>query len=121
MSESPICPYCKAKSHLVKGDKIYPHRPDLYDKVFYSCQPCGAYVGCHPGTHNALGRLANASLRKAKSAAHAAFDPIWKTGKMRRGQAYEWLAKKFGTASVHIGEMDETDCKKVLEFVSHEH
>ncbi len=37
-------------------------------------------VGCHPGTKNSLGRLANAELRKWKSIAHRVFDPLWRDG-----------------------------------------
>lgn len=116
MKEKPICPYCGAQSNLVTGDQVYPHRPDLYDKIFYLCAPCGAYVGIHQGTLIPLGRLANASLRKLKSAAHAAFDPIWKTGKMRRGQAYAWLTRQLEMKSVHIGEADEELCKKIIDI-----
>lgn len=74
-----ICSYCNKPAELVTGKEIYPHRPDLYPKKFWRCRPCTAYVGCHKpnagygdGTRP-LGRLANAELRAAKSAAHAAF------------------------------------------------
>lgn len=62
---APTCPYCGKDSVLVNGHVIYPHRPDLLEKKFYWCKPCDAYVGCHPGTANPLGRLANAELRRA--------------------------------------------------------
>lgn len=76
---APICAYCGVRSKLVTGKDLYPHRPDLYSLNFYQCTPCDAHVGCHKGTPNPLGRLANAELRKMKSAAHAVFDPIWKS------------------------------------------
>ena len=80
-----MCPYCGRHAVLVKGDVIYPHRPDLFEKNFWQCEPCGAYVGCHEanpkfgfdGTQP-LGRLADAKLRKAKWDAHAVFDPLWR-------------------------------------------
>lgn len=114
---SPTCPYCEASSQLVDGSVIYPHRPDLAHKSFYRCAPCAAYVGCHPGTTRALGRLANAELRKAKSAAHAAFDPIWKSGGMRRSKAYARLADALGikVQDCHIGMFDVATCKRVLD------
>ena len=112
------CDYCGNSAALVDGSVIYPHRPDLYHKWFYRCEPCGAFVGCHPNTKSALGRLANAELRKAKMAAHAAFDPIWKSGKKRRGSAYAWLADQLGIKQqdCHIGMFDVATCKRVIEI-----
>lgn len=111
------CPYCGKQAHLVGGSVIYPHRKDLYEKTFYQCKPCNAYVGCHPGTVNPLGRLANAELRKAKMAAHAAFDPLWKTGIKKRGSAYAWLQEALGIdkKDCHIGMMDVAMCNRVVE------
>ena len=113
---TPECPYCGADSYLVDGLYIYPHRPDLKDKMFYICPPCDAYVGCHPGTTNPLGRLANADLRKAKMAAHRSFDVRWKLGGMSRKEAYKWLAAATGIKNeeCHIGMMDEKQCARVV-------
>lgn len=124
------CPYCQRNAALVSGAKIYPHRPDLFGLKFWCCDPCGAYVGCHKqgawlyvagkkvvsdGTLP-LGRLANAELRRAKSAAHAAFDPLWKSGQMKRREAYSWLAKQLGISfdDCHIGMLDVDGCKAVI-------
>ena len=113
---TPVCPYCGQFSKLVTGLAIYPHRPDLEDKWFYQCAPCEAYVGCHKGTKQSLGRLANAELRVAKSRAHAAFDPLWEIGKMDRHQAYAWLAKELGLDKkhCHIGMFDVDQCDAVV-------
>lgn len=115
---TPICPYCDTSSTLVGGDEIYPHRPDLAHKWFYRCVGCDAYVGCHPGSKRPLGRLANAQLRRAKNHAHAAFDPMWKNGPMKRSHAYQWLAKRLEipVKDCHIGMMDEEMCQKVVEI-----
>jgi len=115
-SNAGLCPYCGEPARLVGGLSIYPHRPDLRDKHFYQCAPCDAYVGCHPGTMNALGRLANAELRKAKIAAHSAFDPIWKSGQKKRGSAYAWLADalQMPKNDCHIGMMDVAECLRVV-------
>lgn len=118
MSDSTVkCPYCQKPAKQVQGDHVYPHRPDLHGKWFYVCDPCEARVGCHPGTRKPLGRLANAELRKAKSVAHRAFDPIWKTKKMDRRAAYQSLADKLGIPAneCHIGEFDVAQCRKVVE------
>lgn len=116
------CPYCSNAAKLVTGQVIYPHRPDLYDRKFYQCSPCDAWVGVHIGTDKPLGRLANAELRKAKMAAHAVFDPTWK-GKTPKGKArkaaYRELADQFGIRGhIHIGEMDVDQCKRVVELYS---
>lgn len=117
---NPICPYCGAASSLVSGDYIYPHRPDLAAKQFYFCanQHPAAYVGCHGTGKKPLGRLADAELRKMKKAAHGAFDPIWKTNRMKRKQAYRWLAEKLNIPpeQCHIGMFDVATCKRVVEI-----
>ena len=114
----PDCPYCGNPSEMVTGQIIYPHRNDLYGKKFYRCKPCGAYVGCHPGTDKPLGRLANAELRRAKSAAHAIFDPLWKNGSIKRAAAYKWLAENIGIdrKECHIGMFDVELCKRVVRI-----
>jgi len=117
------CSYCDRPAEPVKGSAIYPHRRDLVRHNFWRCVPCGAHVGCHPkgngdGT-KPLGRLANAELRRAKQAAHAAFDPIWKARHMNRREAYAWLAGELGisTANCHIGMFDLDGCRAVVAAV----
>lgn len=112
-----LCPYCGAPAKLVGGDTIYPHRDDLYSKKFWHCASCKAYVGCHPGTVKPLGRLADAELRKAKMAAHGAFDPIWREGSMTRRDAYAWLAKALNLTpdDCHMGMFDQDMCQKVVD------
>ncbi|TKK33236.1 zinc-finger-containing protein [Pantoea agglomerans] len=111
------CNYCGNDAALVSGKEIYPHRPDLYGLQFWSCSPCNAWVGCHKRSNAVpLGRLANAELRKAKSAAHAAFDPIWKSGLKSRRGAYEWLSKRLSIPfkDCHIGMFDVDTCERVV-------
>ena len=119
------CDYCHGEAKLVTGKVIYPHRPDLFGKMFWQCEKCDAYVGCHPRNQNSkdkrngtvpLGRLANAELRAAKQKAHAAFDPMWKTGKVKRASAYKWLAEAMGISpdNCHIGMMDVDSCAAVV-------
>lgn len=113
----PVCDYCGNKARLVDGSVVYPHRPDLASKSFYYCDNGHgpAYVGCHAGTTNVLGRLADAELRRWKSIAHGVFDPIWKNKLVRRGDAYAWLAKELGIEAkhCHIGSFDVERCKQV--------
>lgn len=130
------CPYCSRQAKLVSGRVIYPHRPDLAEKRFWLCTPCDAYCGTHPDGRP-LGRLANAALRKAKMAAHAAFDPLWHpfqaqqraypearvpSARLRgimRTRAYHWLAEQMGLAlgDCHIGMFDEAQCRRVVEIM----
>ncbi|MCT8526075.1 zinc-finger-containing protein [Glaesserella parasuis] len=119
---TPVCPYCGSLSEKVTGKKLYPHRKDLYKKTFYECEPCDAYVGCHPNTEKPLGRLANAELRKAKKEAHSAFDPLWKKGYMKRGRAYLFLSKSLGIPQkdTHIGMFDVETCNRVKEIAGDE-
>ena len=120
---TPACPYCGQTAEKTTGAVIYPHLQRLAGKVMYRCQPCEAWVGSHEGTDKPLGRLANATLRKAKQDAHAAFDPIWQdlvaNGMSRsraRSQAYAWLADALAIPAreCHIGLFDETMCRRVV-------
>lgn len=119
--KAPICPYCGRLAKLVTGKIIYPQRPDLHHKYLWRCDPCDAHIGCHSfnGDHTPLGRLANAKLRRAKQDAHAAFDPMWKKGRMSRGAAYEWLAERMGLPEkeCHIGMLDVEQCRKVVQIM----
>lgn len=105
----PTCIECANTAKLVTGQRIYPHRRDLYSRHFYLCQ-CGAYCGTHKGTTRPLGYPCGPETRKARSAAHAAFDPLWrgKSAPMRRDEAYKWLAGKLGIprGDCHIGMMN---------------
>jgi len=121
---STTCPYCQKPAALVTGDVIYPHRPDLAAKPFYHCPACKAWVGCHDGTTNPLGRLADAELRRWKSKAHAAFDPLWQRKitrgvgkKVARNAGYAWLAAqlRIERQACHIGMFDVALCQKVVE------
>lgn len=115
---APICPYCGKLAWLASGRQLYPHRKDLSGKLFYRCAPCDAFVGCHPGTLQPLGTLANAELRRARMAAHQAFDPIWRGRARSRRSAYRWLAQQLGVAyeDCHIGMFDMGTCQRVIEL-----
>jgi ssDNA-binding Zn-finger/Zn-ribbon topoisomerase 1 len=112
----PICPYCGSKSECRDSKVIYHGRSYGPAWICGNYPDCDAYVGCHPGTRRPLGRLANAELRAAKKAAHAAFDPLWQSGGMSRKEAYRWLAGALGLEECHIGEMDVEECGRVVEL-----
>lgn len=114
MSEAPRCPYCKKLAEYRESSESIYHGKD-YGPVWI-CGPCQAWCGCHPGTDRPLGRLADAELRKAKMAAHAAFDPHWKTQGFSRATAYKYLADalEIDREECHIGMFDVTMCKRVV-------
>lgn len=111
-----ICPYCGKDAPRVTGKEVYPHRPDLQKGWFYACFPCGAWVGTHRNG-NPLGTLANADLRRARTAAHKVFDPLWRDNpNLSRTKAYEWLSKAMGTLpeQTHIALFDVNQCQQVV-------
>ena len=108
-----LCPYCGREAELVEGDVIYPFRQDLWDKKYWSCVPCGAYVGCHPGTDKPLGCIADKELRRLRVEAHERFDRLWRNGgPLTRTRAYQWLAftMELGAKQAHIGKFDKGQC-----------
>lgn len=66
-----------------------------------------------------MGRLADAHLRAAKQRAHKNFDPLWKSGKMTRREAYKWLASNMGISEeeCHIGMFSEAQCSQVVNII----
>lgn len=108
------CPYCKSPAELIGSAKVYHGRD--YGKI-YCCTrwpACDAYVGVHRGTRRPLGTMANAELRRARSRAHAAFDPVWRG---RRADGYKWLAATLGLCldACHISMMGPALCERVVE------
>ena len=108
-----ICPYCGKETELIDSAEVYQ---GVSYGWMYICRPCDAYVGCYKGTTKALGRLADAELRKYKHEAHSVFDFIWEKHFMKRAQAYTWLSKQLGMERdyTHIGMFDVETCKKVI-------
>ena len=45
------------------GSKVYPHRKDLKDKVFYMCGTCENFVGTHKESKKPLGNIANKEIK----------------------------------------------------------
>lgn len=137
MPHKTDCPYCGQPASLVSGRQVYPRRSQLRDRKYWSCEPCGAHVGCHTkgspvfrkgtvivsdGTYP-LGTLANAALRAIRQQVHEAFDPLWSNdaslddkGKNARTRAYSWLASVMNlpTADCHIGMFDEEQCRLAI-------
>jgi len=109
-----ICPYCGQQAKYVDSKVVYGRSYGM----IYLCKDCDAYVGVHKGTDKPKGRLADKELRNWKMAAHEAFDPLWKSKRMKRDQAYKWLAERMGISykKAHIGMFDVAKCKEVIKI-----
>ena len=83
-------------------------------------------LGVHPRTLQPLGSPAGPDTRAARSAAHAAFDPLWRrrmqisnlTQNVARGRGYKWLAAQLGIdrKNCHIGMMDVATARRVVQI-----
>ena len=118
MSITKLCDYCGQPALYTDSAVVYGRS---YGMIYY-CPPCHAWVGVHRGTDKPLGRLANAELRDWKKKAHAAFDPLWQGGRMKRNAAYAWLAQKLGIPEkqAHIGMFDVWQCQQVVRICTNE-
>jgi hypothetical protein len=119
LPQPTTCPYCPGSVSIVNNEEIYGRPYGEWPWAFL-CGGCGAYVGLHPFTGIPLGTLADAPTREARKRAKAAFNPLWQTRLMTRKEAYAWLAKMLGLASVdvcHIGWFDVATCDRVVEAV----
>ncbi|CAN7332747.1 zinc-finger-containing protein [Rhizobacter sp. LjRoot28] len=113
------CNYCQQPAELHGGLAVYPDRKDLANRSFWVCWNCNAWVGCHNGTDQPFGGLANEELRHARISAHKSFDPLWEQGRMTRREAYAWLSKTLSIPSedCHIGMLSLEDCRRVNQVV----
>lgn len=126
--EPPACGYCKQPAALTTGAVLYPGKPKLAALRFWHCEPCGAWVGCHPAAQNGgmgdgtvpLGSLANPELRRWRTTAHQLFDELWQSKEMSRAEAYAWMARRLRLRpdQCHIGSFDVALCKALVEAVA---
>lgn len=109
---------------LTSAAEIYPHRLDLAGQWRWRCK-CGAHCGTHPNL-TPLGTPAGPETSRARSAAHAVFDPLWRrrmeisgiSQKAAQGRAYKWLAEQMGMdrKDCHIGMMTAEQARRVVEI-----
>jgi hypothetical protein len=117
------CVACKKniKARLTDGKEIYPHRLDLYDLPFWKCDTCGNYVGCHHKTKNRtrpLGNIPSKEIKQARTKIHFLLDPLWKSGKIKRQQAYAYIKHRIGY-DYHTGEIKDIDeARKIYRIVA---
>lgn len=65
---------------------------------------------------------ASQHVRLTRMRAHEAFDRIWRSGRMSRGQAYRWLASELGVPEqdAHMGNMYDLSLLQRVVRVSDE-
>lgn len=113
-----FCTGCKItiNARLTNGEERYPHRPDLKDIPFWRCDDCGNYVGCHWKTKTPtkpLGCIATPEILNARKHIHALLDPLWKSGKIKRGKAYAYITNRIGW-QYHTGEIRSIEEARVV-------
>lgn len=113
------CPYCGAQAMLRPASVVYGKRarPGQYIYVCSRYPACDAYVSAHEGRdHAPMGTLADKELRRRRREAHLAFNQLWRSGKMKKWQAYKWLQAKYGLSSdqAHIAKFGLYMCDQLI-------
>lgn len=110
------CRYCEQEVRQVDDEELYGKS---YGGELFLCQndQCQARVGCHP-SGDPLGILADRELRRWRSVAHEAFDPIheaWDSDISRDGAGY-FIKKALGVpkAKTHIAMLDIDEIKNLI-------
>jgi len=112
------CNICGQQAEWVENKEIYGRN---YGKSYmmWLCKACGAYVGCHNNTKKPLGTMADKELRELRMKCHALFDTLWKTGYMKRKEAYRFLMIKLNLTNTeaHIGMFNKEICQKLINIL----
>jgi hypothetical protein len=121
-AKSLRCPNCGGPARLTDSAEVYHGRSYGPAYVCVKYPACDSYVGCHPNTEVPLGTLAGPELRRARNAAHRAFDGWWRGGGLRRSDAYRMLAERMGMTrkQAHIALMSEGECWRVTRLFAGE-
>lgn len=66
-----------------------------------------------------MGTLAGPRLRKLRGLAHQAFDPLWQDGGrvIDRAMAYRIASEVMGVNDLHIANLDEAGCWRLIERI----
>ena len=116
------------RCNICGGAVIYTSNSQIYGREYgsgycYLCETCGAYVGTHkPRPKEALGLLADESMRKGKMMCHALFDPLWRGKKKahkKRKDLYRWLSKQMEVPieDCHFGYFDLSQLRKAYKIL----
>lgn len=107
----PTCVDCHIPM-VLKYSRFYRHS-------FYGCPnwpDCKCTIGIHPNG-KPVGIPANAETRKARTKTHQIFDNLWKSGRMKRKNAYRLLAVLMDVdmGDAHIGHFTLVQCEILQE------
>lgn len=111
----------KIEARLTNGEEIYPHRQDLYDLPFWKCDQCDNFVGCHhkmkTNPTQPLGCIPTKELKNARRHIHLILDPIWQSGKVKRGHVYKKITDHIGWKyhTANIKTVDEA--RNIYRFI----
>lgn len=121
------CIYCckcekKVMAVAITGQDIYPHRPDLYEKIFFQCPTCKNYVGTHkvskhPQSGQPLGSIPTPELRKLRYEIHSLLDPLWRNKFVSRDFLYNHMSNVV-QREFHVSQINsEEEARLILEEV----
>ena len=117
------CCGCRAyvSARRTTGKDIYPHRTDLQSRLFWRCDQCGNWVGCHRKGQNPLGCIPTPEIRRARMFIHNLLDPLWKNGPLRRTDVYRMISDEIGreyhTAEIRTLE-EARDIYRIVRRIS---
>ena len=74
-----VCSSCGRECRDATGEEVFPHRPDLREKIIWICPVCPNHrVGSDP-KGRPLGTAAPPELRRARNLLHGRLDPLWQS------------------------------------------
>lgn len=116
------------RCNICGGHVVFTSNATIYGKEYgsgkcYLCQSCGAYTGTHrPRPREALGLLADESMRKGKVLCHDLFDEMWKgkpKAQKKRKDLYAWLADQMDISfeECHFGYFDIDQLRQAYKLL----
>lgn len=114
----PNRPTTMRQLRVLRENRITPTCPACGEPAKLTVTEYGPRHDCCGLTSWAHKPLADRETLDARQAAHAAFDPIWKSGAMSRSAAYRWLSEQTGipVKQCHMALMDRGQALRVVEI-----
>lgn len=115
------CPYCKSEASIKDSAIVYKKS---YGNILIcnNYPECDAFVGVDKRDGKTpLGTMANKELRELRKVCHNDyFDPLWKSGKVTRKEAYKHLQllMNLPREEAHIAMFNIEQCKKLIQKLS---
>ena len=111
--------FCGSSTSLRSNSLIYNGKEYGNGKVWLCDRfpACRGSVGTHPDGRP-LGMIPDEETKKLRIKVHAMIDPIWKSGRGKRGSVYGWLKRIMDSPKeIHVGETTKEDCLKLMEAI----